>query len=289
MRRRYDRDEDERADDRPRRRRRAEGGSAVLWAVIGGVIALVLGVGIALMVLLMHHGLGDAGAGGNPQVARMPGLLAYWSFDHVEGGQVIDQSGRKNHATLVGGRLAPGARGQALWLDNNAGEYLDFSASPDFNFAAGTDFTFAGWFITSERSATVLSLRARPGNACPQLEFLVRDGRAMLIVSDDQDQAGQNGVVWAKNPNDGEWHHFAFTRRGRTVELFLDGVSQGQHAAGGVGGPITTDLRAVGCERAWALQNDHRWGNASIRGGIDEVCIFNRAVTPAEIQTLMSR
>ena len=57
----------------------------------------------------------------------------------------------------------------------------------------------------------------------------------------------------------------------------------------GVSGPITTDLRAIGCERLWAKQNDRRWGNPSIRGGIDEVCVFGRALTPDEIQTLMAR
>jgi Concanavalin A-like lectin/glucanases superfamily len=219
----------------------------------------------------------------------MPGLLAYWSFDDVAGGAVTDHSPRKNQAALVGGRIADGVRGQALWLDDVPDHYCDFSASADFNFAANTEFTFAGWFTTSQVSATILSLRHSRGLSNPQVELLVRDGRAMVIVSDDQDQAGQNGVVWAKQRNDGQWHHFAFTRRGNTVELFLDGVSQGQHTAAGVGGPITTDLRAVGCERLWAQQNDRRWGDPSVRGGVDEVCIFGRALAPAEIQTLMAR
>ncbi|MFL5339848.1 MAG: hypothetical protein ACJ8F7_06830, partial [Gemmataceae bacterium] len=94
-------------DDRPRRRRRAPRASAMVWAVVGGVVALVIGVSVAGAILLIHRGRpggGDAG-GSNPKIVRMPGLVAYWSFDSIEAGKVVDHSGHNNHATLVGARL----------------------------------------------------------------------------------------------------------------------------------------------------------------------------------------
>ncbi len=272
---------------RPRRRRAARKSSPLLWvglAVGGGLLVLVAGGAIAF-VLLSKGGKAQP----NADIVRMPGLLAYWSFDDVAGDAVKDHSPRGNQAKLVGGSLGAGARGQSLLLDDVADHYCDFSTSADFNFAANAEFTFAGWFSTSQPSATLLSLRNSRGLSNPQIDLLVREGKVEVIVSDDNDQAGRNGVVWAKQRNDGQWHHFAFTRRANTVELFLDGASQGQNTAAGVGGPITTDLRALGCERLWAQQNDRRWGDPSVRGGIDEVCIFGRALTPAEIKTLMAR
>src|SRR5437016_8023076 len=38
---------------------------------------------------------------------------------------------------------------------------------------------------------------------------------------------------------------------GKNIELFLDGQSQGQASGPGNAVPITTDLRALGCERRW--------------------------------------
>jgi hypothetical protein len=35
--------------------------------------------------------------------------------------------------------------------------------------------------------------------------------------------------------------------------------------------------------------NVRRWGNPAFEGGLDEVCVFNRALAPAEIQALMER
>ena len=122
-----------------------------------------------------------------------------------------------------------------------------------------------------------------------QIDLIVRDNRLLVVVGDDNDPGPQNAFVWSKRPNDGQWHHFAFTRRGSTVELFQDGVSQGTHVALSSGGPITSDHRALGCERMWVENNVRKWGNPSFEGGIDEVCVFNRALAPAEVQALAER
>ena len=71
------------------------------------------------------------------------------------------------------------------------------------------------------------------------------------------------------------------------IQLWVDGVLQGQMAAAQSGGAVTTDQRALGSERGWVLTNDKRWGHPSYQGGIDEVCVFNRAAEPAEVQTLL--
>ncbi len=285
---------DEGRDDPPRRR---SGVPVWLWAGVGcGGGLVVVGLLIAVVALITLNRRSKAGppvlgavpaALGNPKIQRMPGLLAYWSFDDVRNGRALDGSGRNNHATLVGAQLGEGARGQGLRLDGRAEQYCDLGAGADLNFAANAPFTFAGWYRTPLRSATVLSLRHTRG--AQQIDLLVRDNRLIVVVGDDEDPETQNAFVWSKRENDGGWHHFAFTRRGSTVELFQDGVSQGTGVALHSAGPVTTDRRALGCERRWAEDDDRRWGNASFQGGIDEVCVFNRALAPAEIQALMER
>ncbi len=267
--------------------------SGLRWTILstGGLFVSGL-VGVLLFLGVVRDprsgGSGKTSGSGNPQIIQMPDLLAYWSFDAVDGGKVIDHSGHNNHATLFGGKLEPGARGQALWLEDQPAHYLDFSSLPDFNFGEKADFTFAGWFTSSQTSATIISLTSSKAVAgYPQLDFLLREGRLIVMLSDDNDVFAKQGFVWVKQKNDGGWHHFAFTRKGNTLELFIDAVSQGQDTKIAVGGPLTTDQRAVGCERAWAIQNDRRWGNPSFSGGLDEICIFSRALTRAEIQNLM--
>jgi hypothetical protein len=199
----------------------------------------------------------------------------------------VDGSGRNNNAKLVGAGLGPGARGQGLQLDGRPEHYCDLGAGKDLNFGANAPFTFAGWYRTPLPAAVLLSLRNSRGQQ--QIDLIVRDNRLLVVVGDDNDPETQNAFVWSKRPNDGQWHHFAFTRRRNTVELFQDGVSQGTGMAVCSGGPITTDHRALGCERMWVENNVRRWGNPAFEGGLDEVCVFNRALAPAEIQAQMER
>jgi hypothetical protein len=292
MRHQYD-EQDEDFEERPRRRRApARSAPWGLWIGLGcGALALVGGlVAVVAVVAFVLLGKSPRPGGAVPVVAagapRLPGLVAYWSFDDVQGNQVLDGSGGGHHATLVGApRLADGVRGRALWLDNRAEQDCDLGGGAELNFAADTEFTFAGWFTSGQDSATILSCRHSAGAANPQIDLVLREGRLLIMVGGDHDQAGQ-GLVWGAPVNDRRWHHFAFTRSGNAVELFLDGASQGRGVSPNAGEPITTDLRTLGCERLWVLQNDFRWGNPSFQGGLDEIYLFRRVLTPAEIQGL---
>lgn len=269
-------DWDEEDDDRepPRRSIQLKGSSSAwLWMSIGGVV-LVAAIVVVIIVLKKSSDDEKASAG----------LVAHWSFDDVQGTTVVDQSNRKNNATLRGARLAEGARGQALWLDGQPDQFCELPASGDLNFSANAGFTFAGWFNTSLPSATILSMRNTQKNT--QVDLVIREGMLMVIIGDDLDPGPLNGFVRGQRANDGRWHHFAFSRTGSSIELYLDGVSQGTGTGRSVAGPITTDLRALGSERLWIQLKDMQWGNPYYTGGIDEVRVYNRVLTAEEIKGL---
>lgn len=270
-------------DDEPRPRRRPQKSYLWLWLALGGGIAIV---GLVVGVVLILNRSSPTGPG-TSRFGNVPSLIAHWSFDEVQGIKVVDQSGRNNHATLHGGRIDKGVVGQALWLDGQRNQYCDLGSSSDFNFPANGAFTFAGWFTTKDTAGMILSLRQERKET--QIDLIIRDGRLLIVVGDDNDPGPLNAFVWSQKPNDGQWHHFVFTRNGATVELFLDGISQGRGAAVHSDGPITTNLRALGLNRRWILTNEQRYGPPTFRGGIDEVCVFNRVLTLTEIQSLMAK
>ena len=75
--------------------------------------------------------------------------------------------------------------------------------------------------------------------------------------------------------NDDTWHHVALTRNaGNTLELYLDGVSQGTDSVAGANDAITTDLKAVGAEEYWIQVSyataDQRYLDALQRGNLEE-------------------
>ena len=123
------------------------------------------------------------------------------------------------------------------------------------------------------------------------ISLLVEYSRASGGVRQDQ---GANGArITNQNPvSDGDWHHLALTRDEEgTIELFLDGGSQGQSKVPESRGPITTNMRTLGVEPLWATQHQtSQFGiQTSLEGTIDEFCIFGRRLEHEEIKKLAGR
>jgi hypothetical protein len=220
-----------------------------------------------------------------PSPKDVPGLLAYWALDEGGGAKAADSApGGANGATVHGGKWVKGVRGGALELDG-VKDYLDLGAGPGLNFKADAPFTVAGWVRTKRPWGTVVSLRnGKDGGAL--LDLVVADGRAQAQVREDGKEVGQHAVLTAGAVADGDWHHFALTRDGRSFELYLDGAAQGRATGRDAGGPITTDLRALGSERAWVRSGTNRPEQQFLQGALDEVCVFGRALSAAEVKRL---
>jgi serine/threonine-protein kinase len=212
------------------------------------------------------------------------GLLAYWRMDDGRGNRVADASGRGNHATIRQASWAPGIRGKAIRFESNE-SYLDYGASPDFNFGLNTPFTFAGWIKTTGRDGAIISQRNDKIDGS-DIDIELINGVLFAIVRTDAYIAANVGSTTPIS--DGRWHHFALTRSAKeTVALYVDGHQTQRVTVAGVGGPITTNLRAVGNERYWAKINYNK--PPQYRGSTDEICIFARELNAEEIQELMRR
>jgi hypothetical protein len=249
----------------------------------GGIRVVKEGVNVTLT--LPRPAALDAQRKEPPSPKDMPGLLAYWALDEAGGGRAADSApGGAHGATVHGGKPVQGVRGRALELDG-AKDYMDCGAAPGLNFRAGAPFTVAGWVRTARPWGTVVSLRnGKDGGAA--VDLTIADGAFQALVREDRKETGQHAQVTGAKVADGDWHHFALTRSGTAVELYLDGASQGRAVGADAGGPITTDLRALGSERAWVQSSTSRPEHRFLQGALDEVCVFGRALSPGEIKKL---
>jgi hypothetical protein len=291
------RDDDDFDDDRPHRpRRRPQQGrpkkketsvALVVGLVVGGTV--LLGGGSLAAFFLLRDKSTAAAVEQDP----FPGMIAHWSFDDYtvdDARQIInvkDSTGRGNNGVATGGRIAPGKKGNALWLDGRDDQYMDVSKGKDLNFADGAEFTIAAWYKTTDRFGTIMAYRSN--EAKTQLDLYVRTNHLLGIVGDDRDEGPDHAFCWCDAANDGQWHHAALTRHGKIIELFYDGVSVKKDMTGKCAGPITGDMRWIGCNVKFVDDGEQRFGRRGFQGGIDEVYIFSRALTAPEIQQLMRR
>jgi hypothetical protein len=224
-----------------------------------------------------------------PSAKMFPGLLAYWPFDEGEGDSPADVSGgvRGKGQNI---EWVNGVRGKAIRVKGK-GSHFDFSAHPKLNFAAGADFTFCGWVRTRQKDGAVLSNRASADDT-PNIDLNLNSGVLGLGVSQQGATDYIASLKSAKVVSDGAWHHFAFTRHGADLALYLDGTLEARQKKTRSGGAISTNLRALGAELYWQKVAP---GPAKVPdvayfvGDFDEFCVFGRALSAAEIRTLAGK
>jgi type II secretory pathway pseudopilin PulG len=223
------------------------------------------------------------------------GIVGCWKLDETSGTTAADLSGKGNNGTLVNmtppGCWVTGQIGNALAFDGT-NDYVDLGTDSSLNFGSSGPFTVAAWVKTTENYGMIVSFRSSTDGG-PVIDLAVGyeggaddPGKAMILVRQD---GGSGGYAHVKGGavNDGLWHHVAAVRgSGSTIELFLDGVSQGTNSGAESGGAITTNLRAIGSERRWVNDSFGTADQRYLAGTIDDVRLYNRALGAAEIATL---
>jgi hypothetical protein len=222
-----------------------------------------------------------------PSPRTWPGLAAYWSFDDGAGQWVQEELGR-DVSPLNSCQWTTGRRRTGLKLPGGLNSYIQYRDTLPLNFKDRASFTFAGWFKTNRVAEAVLVSQRNITDPSTIIHIGInRTGHLSTEVHPDGLQAdtiklNSNTVVV-----DGEWHHFALMRDAKSMSLYVDGQEeQSQIEVTGMG-PITTDLRAFGCdlfEQQLGVLN----GN-DFQGSLDEMCIFHRKLTDDEIKQLAGK
>jgi hypothetical protein len=214
-----------------------------------------------------------------PSPAELRGPLTHWSFDDDQPAALGDYNGDCRAE-------AGGVRGKGLHVSGKQDSYFEMNPGPGgLNFGAQQPFTFVGWFKTQRQEATLLSLR-NSNNQNPLIELtLVNGGHLQVSVRDNS--GGVQIALLSPNPvNDGDWHHFAFLRTGTgRVQFCVDGKWIGELARTNLNGPIPTNRWTLGRR----VTEENPTAADTYEGWLDEVALFNRALTIDEIVKLARR
>ena len=210
------------------------------------------------------------------------GLIGHWSFNGANlRGTIAEDTAGGNHGTLVGTPLpAQGKVGQGLDFDGSD----DYVSLDDTAFPSGDDSrSTSAWFKTDIAQNQVVFTY---GTAVSNQEYYVAVyNLGSGCVGDITSTGGNYSVIAGSGGGgsnlcadisvvDGDWHHVATTHDGTTHRIYLDGVlkssrSQTMNTVANVS-YIGVDVNQQG----------------DYDGSIDEVRLYDRALTTLEVQRL---
>ena len=198
-----------------------------------------------------------------------PNLVGWWKLDENQGTTVVDWSGHKNDGTLING---------PKWVTGYHDAALEFDGSDDYvNFAntsswpAGTSArSMTGWAKTDSIAGGWRWIAAYGSPSTSQAMFIGMNGDS-LYGGGYGDDVFIDGF-WEI----GVWHHICLTYDGTTARLYADGI---EVAAEAKSWNLALSRAHIGRQ-----VNDYLefWG-----GMIDDVRIYNKALTPDEIAKVM--
>ena len=183
------------------------------------------------------------------------GLVGYWSFDDGAGISATDFSGKNNAGVFPGGTSNP------TWVDGKRGKALSFDGSDDYvdvSMPLGATFTISAWVYRTKGGAWQAIVAQSNSRG-----FFI-DNTANKL---NNYPSGPANTVLAANT----WYHAVLVQDGTNSIYYLNGSNDGTIVAS----PSMT-VEYIGSDNS----------NEALGGLIDEVRIYNRALSASEVQAL---
>ncbi len=232
-----------------------------------------------LVVLSVLMGTGAA-YGFNPN--EDPSLIGFWSLDEGAGTTAFDLSGKGHDGTLMNGPAwTTGYFGGALNLNASGAagtgtHYVDCGNHADFDLTS--QVTVSAWVYPARAAGTTHECYVTKGDTSYALKETNTDGNVEFFI--------HNSGTWTSATltgrtasNNNTWYHLTGTYDGANIKIYLNGVLSATTARTG---PIGTNTANINIGR-----DADSGGRRYYRGRIDDVRIYNRALTAEEIQALL--
>ncbi len=219
-------------------------------------------------------------------------LVAHYKLDETSGTTAVDSSNNSNDGTMGGGLDAGNDNVEGI-VDTA----LDFDGSDDrislnaheenFDFSDENQFTISAWArpVSGDPNTTTIFARgatnSSAGNTVYSLEggvnndwnFNISDGSTEYTIDTT------NGTF-----DYGEWQHVAGVWDGETQYIYLNGVLDKSSSRSGFN--LWNGNEAL--DRETAVGRDERGNRYYFNGDLDDVRVYNQALSAAEIKELVS-
>ncbi len=215
------------------------------------------------------------GSGNCVSGAPPVGLVGFWKFD----GDATDSSGNGNDGTVSGATWTGGVSGQALDFDG-LDDYVDLGTMD----VSGDEMTLMAWFKADDFGVSDGRIISKAISQSEQghwwmLSTIDSAGDMRLrfrLKTGTNPSSGTTTLIASSGNLNNEWVHAAAVYNGTHMILYKDGVQVGIT-------PKTGSIATDNTVSAWIGDNPGP-NRKQFDGTIDEVKIYDKALTPEDIQ-----
>ncbi len=208
------------------------------------------------------------------------GLIGYWPFssNYTNTGSAPATASGVNNSFTTGFGNIPNT---AVQFQGNLNSYIDFIDNGNFDFTGTNNFTVAFSFFFNGSSTSGLVDNCLNYGGWGVWLWSTVAGTWNLQFNYKNNSVGSAA---ATNFSIGTWHHATAVRNNGTISLYIDGIFRLSATEGTTAPTYPINMQAgVMCYGGYTPPRYNPFG-----GKIDELRIYNRALTAAEILTLFS-
>jgi len=222
----------------------------------------------------------DIGVGAFADLPSDENLMGYWSFDDGTGTVAVDGSGNGNDGTLIGNPVWTDGICGTCYEGDGTGDCVSIPNSTDFQMGTD-DFSVSLWvYVDSGIAITEAWLLSIITGGLYAFSIYPINGakRIYTYLSDGTNSA--SGYTGNSSLNLDQWNHIVvvWSRTDDKTYAYLNGEYDGSLDNSAVTGNVNpTGVLYLGADGN---------GNNSLYGKLDEVRIYNRALTPSEVKAL---
>jgi len=216
----------------------------------------------------------------NANNGTVPGLIGYWKFDEGSGTTTSDASGNGNTATLING---------PSWVPSGINGTLSFDGVNDYVNVPHTPtqdaypLTVAVWIKTNATGLHGIANKYFPGSLNGYQVFTNAGNLCAWYFKDASNYIWDGSGCTLQTPgyNDNQWHHVVFVVTASGGRLYVDGTRKTTQVWTGTPGASSTTQN---------INLGQYPGTATpfFPGLLDDVRIYNRALSAAEVSALFS-
>lgn len=204
------------------------------------------------------------------------GLVGYWPMNEGAGDTVHDASGNSNDGTISGSpSWVTGKIGDALSF-NGSNDIVDMGAGSQSTLNFGTsDFSVSFWINPASTSGGGEDVMSEwpVGGSAGSFSVATVGNRVLMFLNNTSTYKYSNTNALAA----GTWTHVVYVKKSTTnFDVYINGVLDDGASAGSIPSSVS------------AATNDFEIGigryNTDFNGLIDDVKIYNRALTSDEVE-----